>query len=104
MTTSTIELPSDLHQRICAAAQQAGTTAHDMILQAIEDMLDRNEAEVQEDDRREQELMRTGLSIPHTEVLEYFERRARARTWPSRCLRSFSPEHGARRMDATGIG
>lgn len=91
MTTSTIELPSDLHQRICAAAQQAGTTAHDMILQAIEDMLDRNEAEVQEDDRREQELMRTGLSIPHTEVLEYFERRAKGQDVAKPLPKKFQP-------------
>lgn len=91
MSTSTIELPSDLHQRICAAAQQAGLTAHDMILQAIEDMLDRHDAEVQEDDRREQELMQTGLSIPHAEVREYFERRIRGEDIAKPTPKKFQP-------------
>jgi predicted transcriptional regulator len=80
MTSSTIELPSAVHERICAAAQQVGTTPHDMILQAVEDMLGRNDAIVQGEDRREQELMRTGLSIPHAEVLEYFARRVKGST------------------------
>lgn len=91
MSTSTIELPSDLHQRICAAAQQAGLSAHDMILQALEDLLDRQDAEVQEDDHREQALRQTGMSIPHADVREYFERRMRGEDVAKPITKKFQP-------------
>ena len=35
MTTTTIRLPEDLKQRVAAAAERAGTTAHSFILSAI---------------------------------------------------------------------
>jgi predicted transcriptional regulator len=35
MTTTTIRLPDDLKERVAAAAERAGTTAHNFILSAI---------------------------------------------------------------------
>jgi predicted transcriptional regulator len=35
MTTTTIRLPEDLKERVAAAAERAGTTAHSFILSAI---------------------------------------------------------------------
>ncbi len=35
MSTTTIRLPDDLKARLAAAAERAGTTSHNFILQAI---------------------------------------------------------------------
>ena len=43
MTTTTIRLPKDLKARIAVAAERAGTTAHNFILEAIVEKADQEE-------------------------------------------------------------
>ncbi len=43
MSTTTIRLPEELKARIAAAAERAGTTAHNFILEAIAEKADQKE-------------------------------------------------------------
>lgn len=79
MSTTTIRLPDDLKARVAEAAEQAGTTPHAFILEAIAEKADLAErrtdfAAVAE--QRYSRLVETGRSIPWKDMRGYLESRA----------------------------
>lgn len=78
MTTTTIRLPDDLKARIAAAAERAGTTSHNFILQAIAEKAEQEELrgdfnKVAEE--RYARIVATGKTIPWQEMRKYLEDR-----------------------------
>lgn len=79
MSTTTIRLPDDLKARIAEAADQAGTTPHNFILQAIAEkaeLEERRAAFHAEAVRRYDEIIATGKTIPWETMRAYLEARA----------------------------
>jgi len=79
MSTTTIRLPDDLKVRIAEAADRAGTTSHNFILQAIAEKtaLEEHRAAFHEEaDRRFDEIVATGKTIPWETMRTYLEARA----------------------------
>lgn len=79
MSTTTIRLPEDLKARVAAAAERAGTTSHNFILEAIAEKTDSAEqradlADVAE--RRYAGIVASGKTIPWAEMRRYLEDRA----------------------------
>lgn len=76
MSTTTIRLPDDLKVRVALAAEHAGTTAHNFILQAISEKTARNElhSELNEvAENRYAKIVATGKTIPWHEMRNYLE-------------------------------
>ena len=78
MSTTTIRLPDELKARVAFAAEQAGTTAHQFILQAIAEKT--AQAELRSDfnavaDERYTDIIATGKTIPWAEMRGYLESR-----------------------------
>lgn len=79
MSTTTIRLPDELKARVAAAAEQAGTTSHNFILQAIAEKTEaaeRRRAFDQEAEARYARLLASGKTIPWPEMRAYLEARA----------------------------
>ncbi len=79
MSTTTIRLPEDLKARVAQAAQQAGTTAHSFILEAIADKTERVERRSgfhAEAEQRFADLTASGKTLAWPEVRRYLEARA----------------------------
>jgi Ribbon-helix-helix protein, copG family. len=79
MSTTTIRLPDDLKARIAAAAERAGTTSHNFILQAIAEKTEQEERRAdfnEEADRRYAEIVASGKTIPWETMRTYLEARA----------------------------
>lgn len=79
MSTTTIRLPEELKARVAAAAERAGTTSHNFILEAIAEKADSAErradlADVAE--RRYAGIVASGKTIPWAEMRRYLEDRA----------------------------
>jgi predicted DNA-binding protein len=79
VSTTTIRLPEDLKARVAAAAERAGTTSHNFILEAIAEKTDSAEqradlADVAE--RRYAGIVASGKTIPWAEMRRYLEDRA----------------------------
>lgn len=82
MSTTTIRLPEELKARVAAAAERAGTTSHNFILEAIAEKADSAErradlADVAE--RRYAGIVASGKTIPWAEMRRYLEDRAAGR-------------------------
>ncbi|RZZ89190.1 DUF1778 domain-containing protein [Pseudoxanthomonas winnipegensis] len=78
MSTTTIRLPDALKARIAKAAEAAGTTSHNFILEAIAEKTDQAERRADflaEADQRWAEFLETGESIPWEEARAYFRAR-----------------------------
>jgi predicted transcriptional regulator len=78
MSTTTIRLPEELKARVAAAAERAGTTAHNFILEAIAEKADQAERRAEFHDtaeRRYAEIVATGKTIPWAEMQRYLEER-----------------------------
>jgi predicted transcriptional regulator len=78
MSTTTIRLPDDLRARVAQAAEHAGTSSHNFILQAIAEKTEREELQAGMRELSEQRLSRlltSGASIPWEEMRNYLERR-----------------------------
>ncbi len=76
MSTTTIRMPDELKARVTAAAQKAGTTAHNFILQAIAEKAQQQElySEFNEEaERRYAAILATGKTIPWNEMRSYLE-------------------------------
>jgi len=78
MSTTTIRLPEELKARVAAAAERAGTTSHNFILEAIAEKADSAErradlADVAE--RRYAGIVASGKTIPWAEMRRYLEDR-----------------------------
>ncbi|KAB8172610.1 ribbon-helix-helix protein, CopG family [Lysobacter maris] len=80
MSTTTIRLPEELKARITKAAEEAGTTAHNFMLEAIAartEAQERRNEFIAEAQRRREEFERTGLAVPWEEMREFMVRLAR---------------------------
>ncbi len=79
MSTTTIRLPIDLRERVAAAAERAGTSSHNYILEAIAERTRLDEAhralEVTAEERFAG-IVETGKSIPWKDMRRYLEARA----------------------------
>ena len=79
MSTTTIRLPLDLRERVAAAAERAGTSSHNYILEAIAQRakLDdaRRDFEVTAEERFAG-IVESGKSIPWKDMRRYLEARA----------------------------
>lgn len=76
MSTTTIRMPDDLKERLTAAAEKAGTSAHSFILQAIAEKAQQQElySEFNElAERRYAAILATGKTIPWNEMRSYLE-------------------------------
>lgn len=85
MSTTTIRLPADLKERVARAAERAGTTAHNFILEAIAEKAEQEERRTQfheSADRRYAAIVATGKTIPWTEMRQYLERRVTGKKAP----------------------
>ncbi len=79
MTTTTIRLTLELKSRVAAAAEQAGTTPHGFILQAIEDKASQHERQAafhQLADQRLAAIIAGGKTIAWSDMRHYLEQRA----------------------------
>ena len=78
MSTTTIRLPQDLKERIAHAAERAGTTAHNFILQALAEKADQEERRGEFLDTAEQRyagVVASGKTVSWNEMRRYLERR-----------------------------
>ena len=77
-STTTIRLPEELKARVAAAAERAGTTSHNFILEAIAEKADQEERRHEFNDvaeRRYAEIVASGKTIPWSEMRRYLEDR-----------------------------
>lgn len=78
MSTTTIRLPQDLKKRIARAAERAGTTAHNFILEAVAEKADQEERRGEFLDTAEEryaQIVASGKTVPWNEMRRYLERR-----------------------------
>lgn len=78
MSTTTIRLPDALKARIAKAAEAAGTTSHNFILEAIAEKAELAERRAEFHalaDQRWADFLDTGESIPWEEARAYFKAR-----------------------------
>ena len=79
MSTTTIRLPSDLRERVAAAAERAGTSSHNYIIEAIAQRARLDDARRDFEDTAEQRfagIVESGKSIPWKDMRRYLEARA----------------------------
>ncbi|WP_374012060.1 DUF1778 domain-containing protein [Pseudoxanthomonas koreensis] len=78
MSTTTIRLSDELKARIARAAEEAGTTSHNFILEAIAEKAEAAEQRASfraVADQRYAEFLESGQSIPWEEARSYLKRR-----------------------------
>ena len=78
MSTTTVRLPQDLKQRIARAAERAGTTAHNFILEALAEKADQEERRAEFMDTAEQryaQIAASGKTVSWNEMRKHLERR-----------------------------
>jgi predicted transcriptional regulator len=76
MSTTTIRLPDDLKTRVAAAAERAGTTSHNFILEAIAEKADQEERRSDFNELAEQRyatILASGKTIPWDQMRRYLE-------------------------------
>jgi predicted transcriptional regulator len=82
MSTTTIRLPDDLRERVAAAAERAGTTAHNFILSAIAEKAELAEREADfraVAEQRYASIAATGRTIPWAEMRDHLDARLAGR-------------------------
>ena len=82
MSTTTIRLPEELKARVAQAAEAAGTTSHNFILEAIAEKASLAEQRAgfhDEADRRYARILETGETIEWQEFRGYMMDRARGK-------------------------
>ncbi|UYK80072.1 ribbon-helix-helix protein, CopG family [Xanthomonas sacchari] len=93
MSTTTIRLPDALKARVAKAAEAAGTTSHNFILEAIAEKAELAERRVDfhaEAERRWGEFLETGESIPWDEMRRYLMERIEGKDIPPPATRKFA--------------
>jgi predicted transcriptional regulator len=78
MSTTTIRLPDELKARVAEAAKQAGTTAHNFILEAIAEKADLAERRAEFDavaEKRYSAIVESGKTISWDDMRVYLEKR-----------------------------
>jgi predicted transcriptional regulator len=79
MSTTTIRLPDELTARIASAAQRAGVTPYNFILQALNGEVEQEERRTELDamaENRYARILATGQTIPWQEMRSYLLQRA----------------------------
>ena len=92
MSTTTIRIDEELKERIAAAADRAGKTAHAFILEAIAETVEQAETDAEFHrvaDDRWAKAMATGKTVPWDEARSYLEARARGETVHKPAARKF---------------
>ncbi len=82
MTTTTIRLSPDLKARVAAAAEKAGTTPHNFILEAISARAEQTERRGDfhdSADARYDGIVASGKTVPWSEMRAYLEGRIAGR-------------------------
>lgn len=77
-----LRVPENVKKRIAKLAQRRKTTPHALMLEAISEKLDAEEARAAfhaEAIRRLRKMKRTGMGIPANEVFEYLELRGQGK-------------------------
>lgn len=77
MSTTTIRLPDDLKARVAVAAEHAGITAHNFILQAIAEKTTQEELNCdfnEEAEKRYARIVDTGETLSWDEMRSYLEK------------------------------
>ena len=80
MTTTTIRIEGDLKQRVAAAAERAGKTAHAFILDAIAQTVEQAEQDSAFQHLAEQrwaQVLTTGQTVAWDDAKDYLNARAR---------------------------
>ncbi len=80
MPTTTIRIEDELKERIAAAAQLSGKTAHAFILDAIAQTVEQVEVDAEFDrlaDERWDRVLATGKTVPWDDAKVYLEARVR---------------------------
>ena len=80
MTTTTIRIEDDLKQRVAAAAERAGKTAHAFILDAIAQTVEQAEQDSAFQHLAEQrwaQVLTTGQTVAWDDAKDYLNARAR---------------------------
>lgn len=93
MSTTTIRLPAALKARIAKAAEAAGTTSHNFILEAIAEKAEQAERRSDfhaEAERRWAEFLKTGESVPWQEMRRYLMGRIHGKATPCPVARKFT--------------
>ncbi len=93
MSTTTIRLPDALKARIAKAAEAAGTTSHNFILEAIAEKAELAERRADfhdEAERRWAEFLETGESIPWEDMRRYLMDRSQGKASPPPVARKFA--------------
>jgi len=78
MSTTTIRLPEELKTRIARAAKRAGTTAHNFILNAVEEKTTQEERRSEFHDvadQRHADTVANGKAVPWLEMRRFLEDR-----------------------------
>ena len=78
MSTTTIRLSEELKVRVAVAAERAGTTTHNFILQAIAEktaMEEESAAFHSVADQRYEAFLATGKAVPWSDMRDYLMRR-----------------------------
>ena len=78
MTTTTIRLPEELKARVAEAAREAGTTAHNFILEAIAekaDLVERRTSFEAVAEQRYAQIVETGETISWDDMRGYLQAR-----------------------------
>jgi predicted DNA-binding protein len=93
MSTTTVRLPDDLNKRLADVAERAGTTSHALILQAISDRVEADEARnrlYDEADRRYAVIAETVQTVPWSEMRRFLKRRVADETTELSTARTLS--------------
>jgi hypothetical protein len=93
MPTTTVRLPDDLKKRLADVAERAGTTSHALILQAISDRVEADEARnrlYDEADRRYAVIAETVQTVPWSEMRRFLKRRVADETTELSTARTLS--------------
>lgn len=79
MSTTTIRISEELKDRLAAVAERAGTSAHGLIVQAIEEKVRREELDAEFHsvaNRRWAKFLKDGKSIPWSDAKDFLIARA----------------------------
>ncbi len=93
MSTTTVRLPDGLKKRLADVAERAGMTSHALILQAISDRVEADEARNRLFDAADQRyavIAETGQTVPWPEMRRYLERRVAGETTEPPAARTLS--------------
>ena len=85
MTTTTIRLPEDLKERVAAAAERAGTTAHSFIVSAIAEKAEQAERQAEFHGVAEQRylaIVASGKTISWNDMRSHLEGRLAEKPTP----------------------